>query len=64
MLLRLVMLALLIAVMWPIAYFWKGFVYSLSDQWVMFGSGGVVGFAMCYALWRWEERIRQRAGRN
>lgn len=59
---RLVQIALLIAVMAPIAWAIKSGHAMLPDEAKWFVGGIPVGIAICYAFWMWDNRIRQREG--
>jgi hypothetical protein len=61
---RIIQIALLLAVMIPFAWMVKSGVRGLSDYWLDIGVAAVAGFLVCFALWRWDERIRQRSGRS
>lgn len=59
---RIIQIGLLLAVMIPFAWLVKGGVQGLSSYWLDMGTAALVGFGLCYALWRWDARIRQRDG--
>lgn len=59
---RVVQIALLFAIIIPFGMAVRAGVHSLSDYWRDMAFAGLVGFMLCFALWRWDERIRQRAG--
>ena len=59
---RLIQFAILIAVIvpfgWMVSSFQKGLGQSGNDIWL----GIVIGFAICFALWRWDDRTKARQG--
>lgn len=59
---RVVQIALLLAIVIPFGMAVRAGVHSLSDYWKDMAFAGLVGFILCFALWRWDERIRQREG--
>lgn len=59
-----IQIALLFAVMVPFAWMVRSGVRGLSDYWLDMSVAAVIGFALCFALWRWDERIRQRDGKG
>ncbi len=61
-LIRLIQIALLLAIIIPFGMAVRGGVGTLSDYWLDMGIAALVGFGTCFALWRWDERIRQREG--
>ncbi len=61
---RFVQIALLVAIVVPFAWMVKAGVAELSPRWLDFASGIPVGIAICYAFWRWDDRIRQRSGNS
>lgn len=61
---RWVQIALLLAVMIPFAWVVKSGVRGLSDYWLDLGVAALIGFLLCFMLWRWDERIRQRSGNS
>lgn len=61
---RVVMIVLLFAVMMPVAWLIKSTHEGLSDYGRDLWFAGVVGFVICYGLWHWDEKIRQRGGKD
>lgn len=59
---RIVQLALLIAIVVPFGMAVRAGVHSLSDYWKDMAFAGLVGFMLCFVLWWWDKRIRQREG--
>ena len=59
---RLIQIALLLAIMIPFGMAVRAFHAGISDSGRDIWTGMLIGFAICYALWRWDERIRQREG--
>lgn len=61
---RILKVVLLLAIVVPFAWIVRSEVRGLSDYWLDMSVAVFVGFALCFALWRWDERIRQRDGRG
>lgn len=61
---RVIQLVLLVAVMVPFTAVVKSVVAGLSSYHLDMAVSALVGFCLCYALWRWDERIRQRGTGN
>jgi hypothetical protein len=61
---RLVAIVLFMTVMSGLSYIVHGFVSGLSEQGTLFGSGVVVGIAICYGLWCLDERQRKAGARS
>lgn len=59
---RVFMVAALLAVIIPFGLFTRSVVAGFSQRGIDFASGVVVGLVLCYAFWLWDERIRQREG--
>lgn len=59
---RVIQIALLLAVMIPFAWLVKSGTANLSPRWLDFFGGVWVGLIICYGLWRWDDR--QRAGNS
>lgn len=57
---RFVQIALLIAIILPFGALVKSVVSGLSSYHLDLAVAALVGFCLCYGLWRWDERIRQR----
>jgi hypothetical protein len=61
---RFFQIALLLAIIVPFSWAVKSGVMSLSKYHLDLATAALVGFILCYALWRWDERIRQRGTGN
>lgn len=61
---RALQIVLLLAVIIPFAGLVKSIVTGLSDNHLDLAVAALFGFCLCYALWRWDERIRQRRSGN
>jgi len=61
-LIRIVQIALLLAVMIPLGMAIRWGVTGLPERGKDIGFGVVIGIAICYAFWMWDNRIRQREG--
>lgn len=59
---RLIQIALLLAIIIPFGMAVRAFHDGLPDSGRDVWTGIVIGFLLCYALWRWDERTRQRDG--
>ena len=59
---RLVQVALLLAIVIPFGMAVRAFHAGIGDSGRDIWTGIVIGFLICYALWKWDERIRQREG--
>lgn len=59
---RLIQIALLLAVIIPFGMAVRWGVEGLGQRGLDFGTGIGVGMMICYALWMWSDRIRQRDG--
>lgn len=59
---RIVQIALLIAIVIPFGMLVRYGVEGLGQRGLDFGSGIVVGIVICYAFWMWDNRTRQGAG--
>ncbi len=59
---RLIQIALLLAIIIPFGMAVRWGVEGLGQRGLDFGTGIVVGIMICYALWMWSDRIRQREG--
>ena len=61
---RLVQIALLLAIVIPFGMAVRWGVGNLGQRGLDFGSGIVVGLVIAYALWRWDDRIKERQKRG
>lgn len=61
---RIVQIALLLAIVIPFGVAVRWGVSRLSDYWLDLGFAALIGFALCYALWRWDDRIKERQKRG
>lgn len=61
---RIVQIALLIAAVITLGMALKALHAGISDSGRDIWTGIVIGFLICYALWRWDDRIRQRDGKS
>ena len=64
MVIRIVQIALLIAIIIPFGVAVRWGVERLGQRGLDFGSGIVLGLRIGYALWRWDERIKERHRRG
>ena len=63
---RILSIVLFFAVMVPFSWAVKAFDASLSQRGHDIQAGALIGFFLCWLLWRWDERIkaRQREGKS
>lgn len=64
MMIRIAMTVALLAIILPFGAFVRSVVSGLSSYHLDLAVAALVGFCLCYALWRWDERIRQRRTGN
>lgn len=57
---RVVQIALLLAVVIPFGIAVRWGVDSMTPYWRDMAFAGLVGFCLCYALWHWDTRSRRR----
>lgn len=61
---RLIQIALLLAIIVPFGIAVRWGVGSLSDYWLDMGVAALIGFAACYGLWQWNDRQRENSSRG
>lgn len=61
---RIIQFALLLAIIIPFGWMVRWGVNRLPEAAVWFGAGIPVGIAICYALWMWDNRIKERQSRG
>lgn len=61
---RLIQIALLLAIIIPFGMAVRWGVGSLSDYWRDMAFAGLVGFVLCYGLWHWSDRQRENSSRG
>lgn len=60
MLVRLTKLALFLAIIIPFGMMVRALVLSLDQRGLDLGTGVMVGMALMFALWQWDDRLRRR----
>lgn len=61
---RLIQIALLLAIIIPFGWAVKWGVMSLPEYWRDMGFAALVGFFLCWLLWQWDNRIKERQSRG
>lgn len=57
-----VVLFVIVMTLWATGVKW--FVGALSERESDIGTGVVIGFVLCYALWRWDSHIQRKNAGN
>jgi hypothetical protein len=61
---RLTQIALLIAIIVPFGLAVRAFQQSLGQSGNDIWLGVVIGFVLCFCLWKWDDKIKERAAQG